>query len=117
MRSSSGSDDDAAWRRPADGAAGLQRRPADGAAGLQPPATDAPPAHRYTGPPPSTPPPPGWRPPVVVQPPPPRRLPDQDQARLDAQEQTARTLTYGVAMVAGAIMLILTLLVCGGWLF
>ena len=39
------------------------------------------------------------------------------QVALDAAEQTERTLTYGVAMVAGAIMLLLVLFVCGRALF
>jgi hypothetical protein len=59
----------------------------------------------------------GWRPPVVVQAPPPRALPSQDPARLDAAEQQARTLTYGIAMVAGAIMIVLMLVLCARSLF
>jgi hypothetical protein len=67
----------------------------------------------YTGPPPTTRPPTGWRPPLVVQAPPPRALPAQDLPRLDEAEQRARTLTYGIAMVAGAIMIVLVLVLCG----
>jgi len=54
---------------------------------------------------------------VVVNPPAPRTLPPQDPTELDAQEQAARTLTYGIAMVAGAIMVVLLLIVCGRMLF
>ena len=54
---------------------------------------------------------------MVVQPPAPRRLPPQDVPRLDAEEQAARTLTYGIGMVAGAIMLVLLLILCGRTLF
>ncbi len=62
-------------------------------------------------------PPAGWRPPVVVQSPPPRALPPQDLAGLEEEEQRARTITYGVAMVAGAIILVLLLVLCGRALF
>ena len=71
----------------------------------------------YTGPPPTAPPPPGWRPPVVVTPAAPRTLPAQDTARIDAEEQSARTLTYGVGMVAGAVLVVLLLILCGRFLF
>ncbi len=50
---------------------------------------------------------------MVVQPAAARELPEQDTARLDAEEQSARTLTYGVAMIGGAIVLVLLLLLCG----
>jgi hypothetical protein len=104
-------DDDAAWRRP----------PADQRPDRSAPATPQGPAEPagsgYTGPPRATPPPAGWRPPLVVQVPPPRTMPVQDLDRLDAAEEQARTLTYGVAMIAGAIMLVLMLVVCGRALF
>jgi hypothetical protein len=74
-------------------------------------------ASGYTGPPRADPPPHGWRTPVVVQPAGPRTLPPQDPDRLDAEEQSARTLTYGVAMVAGAVMVLLVLVLCGRTLF
>jgi hypothetical protein len=99
-------DDEAQWRRPVEGA--------------EPPvpaAPPVPPGPAYTGPPPTTAPPLGWRPPVVVQPPPPRALPEQDLAGLDDAEQQARTITYGVAMIAGAIMIVLMLVLCGRELF
>lgn len=62
-------------------------------------------------------PPADWRPPLVVQPPAPRTLPAQDHSALDAQEQTARTLTLGIALLAGAVIVVLLLLICGRALF
>jgi hypothetical protein len=44
-------------------------------------------------------------------------MPAQDLPHLDEAEQRARTLTYGVAMVAGAIMIVLVLVLCGQALF
>jgi hypothetical protein len=52
-----------------------------------------------------------------VQAPPPRTLPPQDLPRLDAAEHEARTLTYGIAMVSAAIMIVLVLVLCGRALF
>jgi hypothetical protein len=49
--------------------------------------------------------------------PPPRALPAQDLPRLDESEQRARTVTYGIAMVTGAIMIVLVLVLCGRALF
>jgi hypothetical protein len=54
---------------------------------------------------------------MLVQPPPPRDLPVQDLETLEVQEREARTLTYGVGMVAGAILLIVLLVLCGRALF
>lgn len=71
----------------------------------------------YAGPPPTVAPPAGWRPPVVYQPPPPREMPAQDLERLDAVEREARTVTYGVGLVAAAVMLLLLLILCGRLLF
>jgi hypothetical protein len=71
----------------------------------------------YPGPPQAPPPPAGWRPPVVVQTPPPRPLPAQDLPRLQEAEERAHTLTYGVALVAMAIMIVLILVLCGRALF
>ena len=71
----------------------------------------------YAGPPPTTRPPEGWRPPVVSEPPTARQLPPQDLAALDEAEQQARTLTYGVGMVAGALALIAICLLCSRILF
>ncbi|MEV6526795.1 translation initiation factor 2 [Longispora sp. NPDC051575] len=93
------------WRRPA---SGQPEPPA-------PPARPTPPA--YTGPPPSTPPPPGWRPPTIVEIPPARQLPAQEHRVLDAEERAARTITYGVGMMAGAVALVLVLILCGRTLF
>jgi hypothetical protein len=45
--------------------------------------------------------------------PPPRPLPAQDLTALDTEEQQARTVTYGVGMVAGAILLVLLFVLCG----
>jgi hypothetical protein len=53
----------------------------------------------------------------VVQVPPPRALPPQDLPRLDEAEQQARTLSYGIAMVSGAIIIVLMLVLCGRALF
>jgi hypothetical protein len=52
-----------------------------------------------------------------VQPPPPRVIPAQDHPTLDGKEQTAETITSGVGLIAGAIMLVLLLVLCGRWLF
>ncbi len=71
----------------------------------------------YSGPPPTVPPPPEWQPPVEIEPPPPRELPRQDHAGLDSAEQSARTLTYGIGMVAGAIVLIVFCALCSRVLF
>ncbi|HEX2771177.1 MAG TPA: translation initiation factor 2, partial [Micromonosporaceae bacterium] len=71
----------------------------------------------YAGPPSAAPPPPDWRPEVVSPPPPPRRLPDQDLDALDSDERSARTLTYGIAMMAGAVLVIVSCLLCSRVLF
>jgi hypothetical protein len=71
----------------------------------------------YQGPPRTTPPPTGWRPPHVIQPAPPRRLPEQDHAAIDEDEARARTLTRGLAMVAGALLLVVLCSLCGRTLF
>jgi hypothetical protein len=44
-------------------------------------------------------------------------MPAQDMAALDEAEGSARTLTYGVGLVVGAIALILMCLICGRFLF
>lgn len=49
---------------------------------------------------------------MVVQPSPARELPAQDLAGLDAAERGARTLTFGVGMIAGAVCLVLVCLLC-----
>lgn len=52
-----------------------------------------------------------------MQPADPRALPAQNHAEIDAQEQSARTVTYGVGLVAGAILLIVLCALCGRALF
>jgi hypothetical protein len=54
---------------------------------------------------------------MVVQPHPPRAMPVQNHKYLDAAEQSARTLTYGIGMVAGAILLVVFCALCAGALF
>ncbi|WP_203664733.1 translation initiation factor 2 [Actinocatenispora rupis] len=96
--------DDAYWRRPADGGASPHR--------VAPAAPAEPAAPRYEGPPASVPPPPGWQPPVVVPVTPPREMPRQDGDRMDAEEKAARTVSYGVGLVAAAVVLVLLVVVC-----
>ncbi|MGH3727481.1 MAG: translation initiation factor 2 [Micromonosporaceae bacterium] len=94
-------DPDAYWRRPANG----DSPPAAGAA-----REEAPPG--YDGPPPNSPPPTGWRTPTVAEPHAPRTLPEQDEPVIEEAEREARTVTYGVGIVAGAIVLVLLFVVC-----
>ena len=100
--------DDAYWKRPDAPAEPFRPGPP------QPKREQDPP---YAGPPRSDPPPPAWRPPTVAQPPPPRAMPAQDMEALDEAERSARTVTYGVGLVAGAIALILTCLLCARFFF
>jgi hypothetical protein len=113
-----GRTDDEFWRRPAEPTGG---QPAGSRGGPTSDATGRPAAERepvgYSGPPPTSPPPPGWRPPVVSHPPPPRRLPDQDLNALDESEASARTLTYGLVMIAGAVLVVVSCLLCSRVLF
>jgi hypothetical protein len=74
-------------------------------------------AANYPGPPQNPTPAPGWRPPVYVQPAPPRPLPAQDIPAIEAEEAGARTLTYGVGLIAGAILLVVMCLLCSRLLF
>jgi len=53
----------------------------------------------------------------VVQPPPPRRLPPQDEQSLDEAERSARTVTYGIGMIAGAVLLVVVCTLCSRVLF
>jgi hypothetical protein len=102
-------DDDAYWQRPD------PDFPTPGAADQ---ATDKPsPDAGYQGPPRQSRPSPQWRPPTIAQPPPPRALPPQDMDALDDAEGSARTVTYGIGMVAGAIALILMCLLCAHVIF
>jgi hypothetical protein len=54
---------------------------------------------------------------VEYEPSPPRELPPQDHSELDTAEQSARTVTLGVGMVAGAILLIVICALCSRVLF
>jgi hypothetical protein len=94
-------------------------RPGDPATPSTPPATTGsePTRPAYPGPPSSAAPPAGWRPPVHLRPPPPRQLPSQDLPSLVAQERGARTLTYGVGLIAGAVLLVVMCLLCSRVLF
>ncbi|GGN56453.1 hypothetical protein GCM10010112_08330 [Actinoplanes lobatus] len=95
-------DDDAYWQRPDPSTDPLDRpEPA--------PEPETPP---YPGPPRAEPPPADWRPPTIAHPPPPRTLPPQDMDALDEAEGSARTVTYGVGLVVGAIALVVICLLC-----
>jgi hypothetical protein len=52
-----------------------------------------------------------------VQPAPPRRLPAQNHGAIDDDEAKARTLTRGLGLLVGAILLILLCALCGRVLF
>jgi hypothetical protein len=54
---------------------------------------------------------------MVWQPAPPRVMPKQDEDRLDREEQAATILTKGVGIFAGAVILVLLLILCGRILF
>lgn len=125
--------DDSAWRRP-EAAPARPDQPWAHPARTDPPRPSPPDPPRpspnqpsraptrpdtsgYPGPPRTVAPPAGWRPPVVYQPPPPRDLPAQDLPAIDAAEREARTVTYGVGLVAGALMLLLLFVLCGRLLF
>jgi hypothetical protein len=109
VSSPTGVPDDAYWQRPDSATGPLDRPP-----------TTAPqpaPGSDYKGPPQAPPPPPDWRPPTFAQPTPPRTLPPQDMDALDEAEGSARTVTYGVGLVAGAIAVILICLLCARVMF
>jgi hypothetical protein len=101
-------DDDGYWQRPDERSEPYRPVPPTPAPDPVPP---------YAGPPHADPPPPTWRPPTVAEPPPPRALPAQDFAALDESERSARTVTYGVGLVVGAIALILMCLLCARVIF
>ena len=101
--SHSGRGDDAYWRRPPDDAA---------PAGQPEPAPAAPAEPVYAGPPRAEPPPRGWRTPTVVEPLPARELPRQDLAAIEAAEYEALKFTYGVGMLAGAVLLVMLIVIC-----
>jgi hypothetical protein len=54
---------------------------------------------------------------MIIQPAPPRVMPKQDEERLDREEQAATILTKGVGIFAGAVVLVLLLILCGRILF
>jgi hypothetical protein len=95
--------DEAAWRRPTPDTPSLVPPPEPAPAAPEP----------YDGPPHTAPAPPTWRPSVVTPIQPPRTMPTQDDQRIDAEERAGRTLTQGVGVVAGAILLILIFVLCG----
>jgi hypothetical protein len=101
-------DDDAFWQPP-------EAPPA--ATDAVPPARPADHPLGYTGPPRTNPPPRDWHPTIVPQPPPPRVMPAQDMDALDEEEGSAKTVTYGIGLVAGAIAVILMCLLCARVLF
>jgi hypothetical protein len=47
----------------------------------------------------------------------PRNLPAQDQESIERVERRALTTTYGVGMIAGAIGLLLLIVLCGRLVF
>ncbi|MEV6298074.1 translation initiation factor 2 [Actinoplanes sp. NPDC051861] len=102
-------DDDAFWQRPDPSAESLGRPPRGEPAAPEPPG--------YAGPPHSEPPIAGWRPPTIAHPPPPRSMPAQDIDALDEAEGSARTVTYGVGLMAGAVALVLMCLLCARIVF
>ncbi|HEY2670396.1 MAG TPA: translation initiation factor 2 [Rugosimonospora sp.] len=106
--------DDLQWRRPPGAETGRPAGSGDSTPGRAPQGDPQPP---YAGPPRTTPPPADWRPRTLIQTPPPRPMPRQDAKELDAREREARTVTYGVGMVAGAVLLIVLFVLCGRALF
>lgn len=92
----------------------LWRRP-DAALPPVPPHPVAAPS--YSGPPPTVPADADWKPRTLIEVPAAGKLPAQDDARLDEEERSARTVTYGVSMVAGAIALIILFVLCGRVIF
>jgi hypothetical protein len=52
-----------------------------------------------------------------MQPPAPRELPRQDASGIDEQERSARTLTYGIGMIAAAVLVVVVCLLCSRALF
>jgi hypothetical protein len=107
--------DDSFWRRPTEPKPDAAQPPSGPGPSGPAPASPAPPP--YAGPPPTVAPPAGWRPPVHLRPPPPRQLPGQDVPGIEESERGARTLTYGVGLVAGAVLLVVMCLLCSRVLF
>jgi hypothetical protein len=52
-----------------------------------------------------------------MQPPTPRQLPRQDAAGIEEEERGARTLTYGIGMIAAAVLVVVVCLLCSRALF
>lgn len=98
--------DEQLWRRPTQGTPTSPAVPGP-----------AEPTSTYTGPPRGTPAPANWRPPTLIQVPAARELPGQSDAVLDEEERAARTVTYGIAMVTGAIALLVMFVLCGRLVF
>jgi hypothetical protein len=113
--------DDAQWRRPGDAEPGRPDGPSADPSPPGGPPTGSPgqpyPGLVYQGPPAMSPPPSGWRPPRVFQLAEPRRLPAQDHARIDEEEARARTLTLGVGIVVGAVLLVTMCALCARLVF
>ncbi|CAM3495285.1 hypothetical protein [Stackebrandtia soli] len=65
----------------------------------------------YTGPPTNVRPPAGWKVPEVVRVAPPRELPEQDPAAINEAETRATTLTYGMGILFGSLMLVVLIVV------
>ncbi len=103
--------------RPEDYDEHVWRRPAGGAGQTDPVGTPAVSNPVYLGPPRPAPTPSDWRPPTMIQVPNARVLPGQDDAAIDQVEAEARTITYGVGMIAGALALILLAVICGRAIF
>ena len=93
------------WRRPEPGSEPAPSR------------ARAPPPPAYSGPPPTVPAPLDWHPPTVVTIPAPRQLPDQDPQSIESNERQALVTTYGVGMIAGAIGLLVLIILCGRVIF
>lgn len=109
--------DEAYWRRPSDGGSGPVPASPTEPSGWSRPGSAEHPGITYQGPPVSSAPPSGWRPEQVVEPLPPRRLPAQDHGAIDEDEAKARTLTRGLGLLVGAVLLILLCALCGRVLF
>jgi hypothetical protein len=53
----------------------------------------------------------------MVHPAPPRDLPEQDHAGIDEAESSARRLTLGVGAAAGVVLVLMLMVLCGGFFF
>ncbi|WP_045740216.1 MULTISPECIES: hypothetical protein [Actinoplanes] len=101
--------DDSFWQRPSPDAASLGRP--------EPVEPTTPEPAGYAGPPRTDNPTPAWRPATIAHPPPPRPMPSQDIDALDEAEGSARTVTFGVGLVTGAVAVVLMCLLCARVLF